>query len=170
MPDAFELPWMLCSVVPLMRRQWFTSLGRSVVNELVAFAFGRAIRAFQFLWAAARRAPGFAAVVGALNDLPKPAARLRRVNAIWVNWRAFHVIDFPTRKMRAVDLPSFAFAVGCQDERTFSCTYQNSYSAHWRLLFFSFLYYADLDQKIFRPDSIITVFPQLLTKHFRRDL
>ena len=139
MPDAFELPWMLCSVVPLMRRQWFTSLGRSVVNELVAFAFGRAIRAFQFLRAAARRVPGFAAVVGALNDLPKPAARLRRVNAIRVNWRTFHVIDFPTRKMRAANFPSFARTIRGQNERAFPCADQNSYSTHWRLL--SFLYY-----------------------------
>src|SRR6266540_3688266 len=116
MPDAFKLPRVLCSVVPLMRREGFTSLRRSVVNEFVAFAFGRAIRTFQFLRAAARRVPGFAAVVGALNDLPKPAVRLRPVNEIRVNWRAFHVVDFPTRKMRAASLPSFARTLRGQNE------------------------------------------------------
>src|SRR6266536_135372 len=121
MPDTFELPGVLCSVVPLMRRKWFTTLGRSVVSEFVAFAFGRAIRAFQFLRAAARRVPGFAAVVGALNDLPKPTARLRRVNATRVNWRAFHMINFPTRKMRAANLPSFARTIRCQNERALPC-------------------------------------------------
>src|SRR6266496_6202513 len=121
MPDAFEFPGMLCSVVPLVRGEWFTSLGRSVINEFIAFAFGRAIRAFQFLRAAARRVPGFAAVVGALSDLPKPAARLRPINAIRVNWRTLHVVDFPTRKMRAANLPSFARTIRGQNERALPC-------------------------------------------------
>src|SRR6266536_5722987 len=121
MPDAFKLPRVLCSIIPLMRREWFTSLRRSVVNEFVAFAFGRAIRAFQFLRAAARRVPGFAAVVGALSDLPKPAARLRPINAIRVNWRTLHVIDFPTRKMRAANLPSFARTIRGHNERALPC-------------------------------------------------
>ena len=63
MPDALELPRMLRAVVPLMCCEWFASFSRSIVHELVALASGRAIRAFQFLGAAAGRVPGFAAVV-----------------------------------------------------------------------------------------------------------
>src|SRR5712692_1500262 len=112
-PDAFELPGMLCSVVPLVRGEWFASFSRSIVHELVAFAFGRAIRAFQLVGAAAGRVPSLTAIIGALNDLTEPAAGLRRVNAIRINWRTFHVINLPTRKMRAADFPTFARAIRC---------------------------------------------------------
>ena len=39
-PDAFELPRVLGSVVPLMRRDRLTRLGRSIVNEMLLSPFG----------------------------------------------------------------------------------------------------------------------------------
>src|SRR6266513_1461971 len=129
-PDAFELPGMLCSVVPLVRGEWFASFSRSIVHEFVAFAFGRAILAFYFLGGATRRVPSFAAIIGALNDLPKPAARLRGIDAIGINRRTFHVINFPPCKMRAANLPTFARAIGCQDERALPCADQYSDVTH----------------------------------------
>jgi hypothetical protein len=39
----------------------------------------------------------------------------RRRSVAWS--RNFEVIDFPPRKMRAVDFPTLAFAIGCQDKR-----------------------------------------------------
>src|SRR6266480_991475 len=116
MPDPLELPRMLRAIVPLVRA-WNT-----IVNELIALAFGRAIRAFQFLGGATRRVPSFAGIIGALNDLPKPAARLRGIDAIGINRRTFHVINFPPCKMRATDFPSFARTIRCENERPFSCT------------------------------------------------
>src|SRR5438552_6026683 len=95
MPDTLKFPWMLRAIVPLMRREWFTCFWRSVVNELVALAFWHAVRAFQFLRTAARRVPAFAAVIGTLDDLPKPTAGLGRVNPIRINRRTFHVINLP---------------------------------------------------------------------------
>src|SRR5436853_4772278 len=99
MPDAFEFPRMLRAVVPLMRAR------DSVINEFVALALRHSLFALQFLGAAARRRPGFAAVVRSLNDLPEPTARLRRVNPVLINRRPFHVINFPAGKMRAVHFP-----------------------------------------------------------------
>src|SRR5205807_1599458 len=81
MPDTFEFPRMLRAVVPLMRA------GNSVVNELVALAFLHSAFAFQFLGAAPRRLPGFAAVAAPLNDLPEPTARLRRVDPVLIHRR-----------------------------------------------------------------------------------
>src|SRR5947207_10073462 len=43
MPDAFELPRMLCSVVPLVRGERFTGFGGRIVNELVAFGLGHTL-------------------------------------------------------------------------------------------------------------------------------
>ncbi len=59
MPDALELPRMRRSVVPLMRAR------NTVVHELVV-----------------ERLPALAAIARLLDDLAKPAARLRRINAI----------------------------------------------------------------------------------------
>ena len=55
--------------------------------------------------------PGFAAVVGALNDLAEPAAGLRGVDAIGIGGRSFEVIHLPAGKVRAADFPVFALAV-----------------------------------------------------------
>src|SRR5579884_346648 len=115
MPDAFELPGVLRAIIPLMRA------GNAVVNKFVAFAFGHAVGASQFFGAAPRRVPGFTAVIGALNDLAKPAAGLRGVNSVRSHGRPFHVINFPARKMRPAHLPSFARAVCDENERAFPC-------------------------------------------------
>jgi hypothetical protein len=47
------------------------------------------------------------------------------------------MINFPTREMRPANLPPFARAIRCQDERTFSCADQDSNFIHD--LAFSFL-------------------------------
>src|SRR5438105_11647924 len=46
---------------------------------------------------------GFAAIVGALNDLAEPAAGLRGVNAVGVRGCALQVVYLPAGKMRAAD-------------------------------------------------------------------
>ncbi len=82
MPHPLELPGMLRAVVPLVRGQ---RRGSRVVGELVAFAFRRTGRG----WFSGRRSglmPGFAAVVGALDELAKPSTGLRGVNAIGIHW------------------------------------------------------------------------------------
>ena len=82
MPDALELPRVRRAVVPLVRA------GHAVVGEFVA-----------------HRLPGLAAVVGALDLLPEPAAGLRGVEPVRVGRRAFDVIDLPAGEMRAADFP-----------------------------------------------------------------
>ena len=77
MPDAFEFPRMLRAVVPEMLADF------AFVHKLIALARGKRAGHRQFL--AAGNAPRLAAVVGALHDLPEPAARLRRVNPVGVN-------------------------------------------------------------------------------------
>ena len=85
-PNAFEFPRMLRAVVPLMRGERFAVGTRFIIHELVAFplwhAFGRGGRL-------ARRGAGLepvlTAVVGALDHLPEPAARLRSVNPILIH-------------------------------------------------------------------------------------
>src|SRR5262249_37743243 len=74
--------------------------------------------------------PGFAAVVRALNDLPEPAAGLRRVQPVRVSGRAFQVVDLPAAEEGTADVPAPALAVGCQDERTLTGADQDSYAAH----------------------------------------
>src|SRR4029077_4408774 len=105
MPDALELPRMLIAIVEHMSRERFPSLRRSVVHELVALAFGHSTRPLLFTRWRARLDPGFAAVLRALKDLPKPAAALRSVNAVRVHRGTLEVIHLPTGKMRPTDLP-----------------------------------------------------------------
>src|SRR6266511_3806601 len=128
MPNALELPRMLRAVIPLMCAR------DTVVNKLVALTFGHSVRTFQFLRAASGRVPFFSTVIGTLNDLAEPTAGLRCVNAARIDQRTFHVINFPSRKMRTTDFPSFTRAICCQDERSFSCTNYNSNYAHVFLL------------------------------------
>src|SRR5271167_4514393 len=104
MPDTLELPRMLRAVIPLMRGE---RLGRGVIRELIAFALGRAGRS-GLAGRRSRLMPGFAAIVGALNDLPEPSAGLRGVNSVRVNRRTLHVVNLPPRKVRAADLPCLA--------------------------------------------------------------
>src|SRR4029450_8318486 len=116
MPNPLELPRMLGAVIPLMCAR------DTVVNEFVALAFRRSVGTFQFLRAAPRGVPLFSAVIRALNDLAEPPAGLRCINPVRIGWSTFSVINFPARKMRTADFPSFARAIRCQDERSFSCT------------------------------------------------
>src|SRR6266516_2389496 len=44
------------------------------------------------------------------------------------------MVDLPTRKVRATDIPSFALAVRCQHERALARANQYSYPAHPALL------------------------------------
>src|ERR1700675_1725213 len=134
MPDAFELPGMLGAVVPLVGGEGLPGLRRNVIGELVALAFGHSVRRFGFARGRAGLEPGFAAVVGALNDLPEPAARLRAVDAIGIHGRTLEVIDLPAGEMRAADLPIFAFAVGRKNECTLARAHQDSNFAHVLLL------------------------------------
>ena len=114
-PDALELPGVLRAVVPLVGRERLAGRLRRVVGEPVALAHGHAVGRGRR--PAAGRSPRPAAVVRALDELPEPAARLRRVDPIRIGGRAFHVVDLPAREVRAADLPAFPLAVRRQDER-----------------------------------------------------
>src|SRR5712692_7533502 len=135
MPNALELPGMLRAVVPLMSGEGLPGLRGGVVHELVALAFGGS-RWLSVLFARRRPwlCPGFAAVIGALDDLPEPAAALRSIDAIRVGGRALQVIQLPAGKVGTAYFPLFALTVGCQDESAFACARQYSYSAHLSLL------------------------------------
>ena len=106
-PDALELPGVRRAVVPLVRA------GDAVVDELVA-----------------HRLPGLAAVVGALDHLPEPAAGLRGVEPVRIDGRALEVIDLPAAEMRAVDVPLPARAVGGEDERALARADENANGRH----------------------------------------
>src|SRR5207244_12094009 len=112
MPDALDLPGVRRPVVPLVRGEGLAGFRRRVVNKLVALGLGHA------LWGGGRFArgcsglvPGLAAVIRALNDLPEPAARLRRIKPIRVRGRTLEMIHFPARKVGAADIPPLAFSV-----------------------------------------------------------
>src|SRR5919106_6444942 len=77
MPDALELPGARRAVVELVRGERFAGFGRCVVDKLVAFALGHALRGGgRLAGRCAGLIPCLAAVIRALNDLSKPAARL----------------------------------------------------------------------------------------------
>src|SRR5436309_1017705 len=122
MPHALELPGVRGAVVPQMRPDL------ALVDEFVALAFGHA--AGGGLRTAAGGGPRLAAIVGALDDLPEPRARLRGEDAIRLNGRPLEVIDLPAREVRACDLPRLARAVRCQDERALLRPDQKSDLAH----------------------------------------
>ncbi len=122
MPDALELPRMLRAVIPLMSGKRFPGWCGGVVYELVALGFRRSRRlSGLFARRCSRLYPSLAAVIGALNNLPKPATGLGRIQPIRVHGRALEVIDFPARKMRAADVPLLALSVRCQDESALAC-------------------------------------------------
>src|SRR5687768_6681787 len=106
MPDTFELPRLCSAVIMLMRGKRFAGFLRRVVNKLIALAhrhaFGRQNR--RAGWRSGLE-PRLATVVRALNDLSKPAAGLRRVNAVRINRRTLHVIDLPSGEMGATNVP-----------------------------------------------------------------
>jgi hypothetical protein len=135
MPDALELPGVGRAIVPLVRGQRFSGFRRSVVSELVALALGHAVWCCdRFAGRRSGLVPGLAAVVGALNDLPEPATRLRRIQPIRVSGRSLEVVDLPARELWAADFPPFALTVRGQNKRALACANQHSYSAHTLLL------------------------------------
>src|SRR6267143_779671 len=84
MPDSLELPRVLCAVIPLMRGQGFPGFRGGVVDEFVALALRHSLWRGPFARRCPWLCPGFAAVIGALNDLPEPAAALRRIQPVRV--------------------------------------------------------------------------------------
>src|SRR5262245_26468693 len=135
MPDPLELPRVRCAVVPLVRGKGFAGFSRRIVNKLVALALGHAFRGGgRFAGGCSRLVPALATVIRSLNDLAKPAARLRSVQPIRISGRSLEMIDFPARKVGTADVPPFALCVRCQDERALAGANQYSYSAHNLLL------------------------------------
>src|SRR5712691_5409245 len=107
MPDARELPGVRRAVVPQV------SARDAVVHELVP-----------------HRLPRLAAVVGALDQLPEPAAGLRRIQPIRVSGRSLEVVDLPAPEVGATDVPPFALSVRRQDEGALARANQYPYPAH----------------------------------------
>ncbi len=131
MPDALEFPGMLCAVVPLVSGERRAGFSGGVVDEFIGFAHGPTLRGNIFF--SGRRAglePGFAAIIGTLDDLAEPAAGLRSVDAVGVGGGALEVIDFPAGEMRARDLPIFALAIGGEDKSALARANQDSNGAH----------------------------------------
>src|SRR5260370_37331345 len=112
MPDAFELPGMLRAVVPHMSGERFPGLRGGVVHKLVALAFGRSLLLSALF---ARRCPwlnpSLAAVIGALNNLPKPATCLRRKRPIRGRGPSVDGVNRPSGKVGTADVPVLALAV-----------------------------------------------------------
>src|SRR5205823_3630053 len=73
-PDPLELPRVLRPVEELVRGERLALAAGGLVDELVALAHRHA--AWTGLRSAPGSFPGLAAVAGALDDLPEPAARL----------------------------------------------------------------------------------------------
>ena len=63
--------------------------------------------------------PRLATVIGSLNNLPEPAAGLRRIESVRLNRRAFEMVHFPACEMRPAHVPLFARAIRRQDEAPF---------------------------------------------------
>src|SRR4051812_13365732 len=98
MPDALERPRPRRAVVEQVLADG------ALVDELVALAARHAVGAF--LRAAARGLPGLAAVGGALDDLPEPAAGLGGIDPLRIGGGALHVVDLPPREQRTLHLPA----------------------------------------------------------------
>src|SRR5437764_128196 len=74
--------------------------------------------------------PRVASIVGALQDLAKPSARLRGVEPLGVGRRPFYVVDLPARKVRALDLPGLPAAVRRDHESALAGPDEKANSAH----------------------------------------
>src|SRR5258708_7826371 len=114
MPDPLEFPRMLRAVVPLVRsRDPFVLEG---IADLL---------------------PRLPTIVGALDLLPEPTARLRGVNSIGRHGRALEVIHLPAGKERAGNLPLVAPPIGGQNECPFAGASEDADAAHdlngWRM-------------------------------------
>src|SRR5688500_2889941 len=106
MPNAFELPWMLRAIVPLVRGEWLAFFFRRIIGKPITFRCRRPVRGRRgFAILESGLEPGLATVVRTLNDLSKPATALRGIDSVGIHGRSFHVIDFPSAKKRAVDGP-----------------------------------------------------------------
>src|SRR5262249_1695828 len=122
-------------VVPLVCREWLAVFRGSIIDELVALALGKAFRSRGRLpGRCPRLVPRFAAVIRALDDLPEPAAGLRRIEPVRINRRSLQMVDLPASKVGPADIPLLALAVRCQQERALAGTNQNTYFAHLSLL------------------------------------
>src|SRR5260370_30510529 len=132
--DALDLPWMLFSIVELMSGEGLPAFRGSVVNKLIALAFRHPSRAGLFARRRARLYPSLAAVIRALNDLPKPAAGLRCIDAIRVDRRALQVVHLPAAEVWAPHAPLLQLAVLGKDESALACANQYPYLAHRSLL------------------------------------
>src|SRR5882672_5365490 len=75
-PDALELPRMLRAIIKLMRCQRLAGFGGDVVNKFVALTLWHSAGALLFTGRRSRLKPGFASIIGTLNHLSKPTARL----------------------------------------------------------------------------------------------
>src|SRR5215471_18743662 len=98
MPDAFEFPRMLRAIVPLMRAR------RAVVVKVFPYCF-----------------PGQPAVVGTLDELPKPACRLRDIYPVRIDRRTLGMVNFPARKMGTAHVPIVARPVGGENKSALTC-------------------------------------------------
>src|SRR5271154_3528736 len=112
MPNPLELPGMLRAVVPLMRGE---RVSRRVVTELIAGTL-RWTGRDGLAGGRPGLVPGFAAIVGALDDLAEPSAGLRSIYTVAIDGRTLEVIHFPPGKVRAANLPFFALAISRQNE------------------------------------------------------
>src|SRR5579864_8194805 len=130
MPHSLELPGMLRAVIKLVRGERLARLGRHIVDEFVARRLGWTGRN-RLSRRCSRLIPRPAAIIGCLNDLPEPSARLRCVQTVRIGRRSLHVINLPPGEVWTVDLPLIALAIRRQNERTLSCADQNSHVAHF---------------------------------------
>src|SRR5437879_12167269 len=109
---------MLLSIVELMSGERLPGFRGSVVDKLIALPFGHATGAGLFARRSAWLYPGLAAVIRALNDLPEPAAGLRRIDAIRICGRTVEVIHLPTGKLRSADVTLLPLTI----QRKGTCT------------------------------------------------
>src|SRR6185369_16456282 len=112
MPHSLELPRMWSAVIKLVCRERLAGFLRRVVNKFITLAhrhsFGRGRRRSG---GRPRLEPGLAAIVRALNDLTKPAAGLRREDAVRVHTRTLHVVNLPSGKVRPTNVPLFTLSI-----------------------------------------------------------
>src|SRR5271165_1777455 len=133
MPDSLKFPRMLRAIVELVCGERLARFGRRVVGELVALALGWTWGGRLASWGSGL-VPSLAAVIGALDDLPEPAARLRCVKPVGIGGRSLEMVDLPAGEVRAADFPVLALAVGGKNECAFACAGENPDCAHVFLL------------------------------------